>query len=124
MNSKKSGNNDKRFQILIYSLFVIICGLWYSNYKQDFILNTYTNEKTVSLIQENVVSKPIDDRININTAAKEDCMTLKGIGESKAAAIIYYRQQNGSFKSIEEIKNVEGIGDKTFINIKDKIIIK
>ena len=124
MNSKNSGNNDKRFQILIYSLFVIICGLWYSNYKQDFILNTYTNEKTVSLIQENVVSKPIDDRININTAAKEDLMTLKGIGESKAAAIIYYRQQNGSFKSIEEIKNVEGIGDKTFINIKDKIIIK
>lgn len=124
MNNKKSGNNDIRFKILIYSLFVIICGLWYSNYKQDLILNTYTNEKTVSLIQENVVSKPIDDRININTADKEDLMTLKGIGESKAAAIIYYRQQNGGFKSIEEIKNVEGIGDKTFKNIKDKIIIQ
>lgn len=124
MNNKKSGNNNIRFQILIYSLFVIICGLWYSNYKQDFIINTNTNEKTVSLIQENIVSKPIDDRININTADKEDLMTLKGIGESKAAAIIYYRQQNGSFKSIEEIKNVEGIGDKTFINIKDKIIIQ
>ena len=48
-------------------------------------------------------------------------MTLDGIGEVKAIAIIAYREENGGFNSIEEIKNISGIGEKTFEKIKQFI---
>ncbi|MDD2494968.1 MAG: helix-hairpin-helix domain-containing protein [Tissierellia bacterium] len=62
-------------------------------------------------------------KININNASKEMLMTLEGIGEVYADRIIEYREKT-KFKSIEEIKKIKGIGDKTFENIKDKITIK
>ncbi|MDU7885612.1 MAG: ComEA family DNA-binding protein [Clostridium perfringens] len=62
--------------------------------------------------------------ININTASKETLMTLNGIGESKAQAIIDYRDEIGGFKSIDDITKVSGIGEKTLEKIKDKISIK
>ena len=55
--------------------------------------------------------------ININTASKTELMSLNGIGEVKAEAIIDYRNKNGNFKSIEEIGNVKGIGDVIFAKI-------
>jgi competence protein ComEA len=61
--------------------------------------------------------------ISINTATKEELMTLNSIGEAKATAIIEYRTTNGNFKSIEEIKNVSGIGDSLFEKIKSYITI-
>lgn len=61
--------------------------------------------------------------VNINTATMEELMTLPGIGESKAKAIINYRTTNGPFKSIEEIMNVNGIKDAMFDKIKDFITI-
>lgn len=63
------------------------------------------------------------DKISINNASKEELMNLTGIGESKADAIISYRNENGSFKNIEEIKNVSGIGDSIFEKIKDNITL-
>ena len=54
---------------------------------------------------------------------KEELMTLSGIGESKAKAIISYRSENGLFKSIDDIKNVTGIGDSIFAQIKENITI-
>ncbi len=60
-------------------------------------------------------------KININTADKETLMTLTGIGEAKAEAIIRYREENGGFHSIEEIKQIEGIKDGVFNKIKDEI---
>lgn len=62
--------------------------------------------------------------ININSADETTLMTLSGIGPSKAKAIHTYREENGSFKSIDEIKEVTGIGDSTFENIKDFISVK
>src|SRR5699024_2138826 len=62
-------------------------------------------------------------RININEADKEALMTLNGIGDSKAENILTYREENGLFKSIEEIKNVSGIGEATFNNLKDSIVV-
>lgn len=63
------------------------------------------------------------DKISINTGTLEELTTLNGIGASKAQAIIDYRNQNGPFKTIEDLKNVSGIGDLAFEKIKDNITI-
>lgn len=62
-------------------------------------------------------------KVSINTAELAELMTLSGIGESKAKAIIEYRTNNGKFNNIEEIKNVSGIGDSVYQKIKDDITI-
>ena len=65
------------------------------------------------------VSSGDSSKININTASKEELMTLTGIGESKADNIIKYRQENGSFSAVEDLTNVSGIGESIFNKIKD-----
>ncbi|MGE6259473.1 helix-hairpin-helix domain-containing protein [Heyndrickxia sporothermodurans] len=64
-----------------------------------------------------------NDKVNINTANSEQLQSISGIGPSKAASIIEYREQNGPYKKIEEIKNVTGIGDKTFEKLKESITV-
>ncbi|MGJ7921440.1 helix-hairpin-helix domain-containing protein [Neobacillus sp. LXY-4] len=64
------------------------------------------------------------DKVNINTAEASELETLPGIGPSKSAAIIEYREKNGPFKSIEDIQSISGIGQKTFEKLKDKITIQ
>ena len=61
--------------------------------------------------------------VNINTAGAEELMTLTGIGAAKAEAIIEYREANGGFAAPEEIMNIDGIKEKTFLRIKDRITI-
>lgn len=60
-------------------------------------------------------------KINLNTASRESLMTLPGIGEAKAEAIMAYREEHGGFKTPEEIQQVEGIKEKVFEKIKDQI---
>ena len=62
--------------------------------------------------------------ININKADETELQTLPGIGDSLASRIVEYRKQNGKFANIEDIKNVSGIGDSKFSNIKDLITVK
>ena len=62
-----------------------------------------------------------NEKVSINKASTEDLMTLKGIGETKALAIINYRKEHGNFKSISELQNVKGIGKSIFEKIKDNI---
>ncbi|MCD8084215.1 MAG: helix-hairpin-helix domain-containing protein [Clostridiales bacterium] len=62
-------------------------------------------------------------KVNINTATKEQLMTLSGIGEVKAADIIRYREENGAFGRIEDIMNVPGIKDAAFQKIKESITV-
>lgn len=70
------------------------------------------------------VSEEISDgRININLASKEQLMQLPGIGESKAEAIVAYRNQHGSFMAVEDLLKIEGIKDGVLEKIKDKITI-
>lgn len=65
----------------------------------------------------------VSDKININTAAKEELMTLSGIGASKAESILKYRQEHGNFQNIEDLKKIEGIKDGVFNKIKDDITV-
>ena len=62
-------------------------------------------------------------KININKASLEELMTIPGIGQAKAAAIIKYRQEHGVFSSIEEVKNVEGIKEGVYSKMKEYIDI-
>ena len=62
-----------------------------------------------------------DGKVNINTAAREELMTLPGVGEAKAALIIQYREENGSFQKVEDIMNISGIKEGLFGKIKDYI---
>ena len=78
--------------------------------------NTYTSK-------ENQESKD-SDKIDINTADIEELDKIPGVGEATANKILNYREENGQFKSIEEIKNVNGIGEKKFENMKELICVK
>ncbi len=68
------------------------------------------------------VSEKVSRLVNINTASAAELEELKGIGEKTAAAIIEYRQA-APFEKIEDIKNVKGIGEKKFEDIKDMICV-
>lgn len=64
-----------------------------------------------------------DGKINLNKATKQELMTLPGVGESRAESIIQYRNENGGFKSIEEIMQISGIKEGLFEKIKELIKI-
>ena len=63
------------------------------------------------------------NKVNINTSKVEELESIDGIGRALANRIIEYREQNGKFKSIDDLKNVSGIGDKKFEAIKEKISV-
>lgn len=67
--------------------------------------------------------KTSSSKISLNQASKEELMTLPGIGESKADAIIAYRKEHGAFKTIEELKDVSGIGDALYNQIAENITL-
>ncbi len=87
-------------------------------------LETYSDSQSNSKDSDIVTKKAAQEKININTATQEQLETLTGIGPTIASKIIQYRKENGSFKTIEELKNVSGIGDSKFVNIKENITIK
>jgi competence protein ComEA len=61
--------------------------------------------------------------VNLNTATQAELETLPGIGPRAAQRILEYRQKNGSFKKIEELMNVKGIGEKSFLKLKPLITV-
>lgn len=84
--------------------------LLYIPFQSDEVVGELSNVTTID-----------DGKINLNTASQSELETLPGIGPSKALAIIDYRETNGGFKTIEDLKNIGGIGEKTFEKLKEQI---
>jgi len=103
--------------ILIFFLAALFIGISVSSFKRlnpnkEFFINFDEKE-----IEES-------KKVNINTASKERFETLPGIGPVMAERIVAYREQSGTFKNAEDIKNVKGVGDKTFEKMKKWITLK
>ena len=88
--------------------------------EQEEISYNTSGSSIVNEKSKNIESRK-NSKININEATKEELDTLPGIGESTANKIINYRNEHGKFKTIEEIKEVSGIGDSKYEQIKDLI---
>lgn len=111
--------------IIIYSEYEVNNWLT-TKQEEDYLQEKCQNSEDSKIendacISDNVIENN-ETLININTATKEELMTLSGIGETKALAIISYREKT-PFTSIEDIKNVSGIGDSTYNEIKDYITV-
>lgn len=85
--------------------------------KNNISIITSSNSETTT--SQDTTSK----LININTASAQELTSLPGIGETKANNIVSHRTENGYFKTIEDLKNVSGIGDATFEQLKDYITV-
>lgn len=85
--------------------------------------NENTNTQSMKSTENPNTQGRTTDKININTASQSELDTLPGIGPSTALKIIKYREENGKFKSIEDIKEVSGIGESKYEQIKDLIKI-
>lgn len=83
----------------------------------------YVPKKGEEVTQTNVQSQNDDGKVRINSATSEELQKLQGIGPAKAEAIITYREENGPFKTVEDLLQVSGIGEKTLENIKDDIVV-
>ena len=81
------------------------------------------SEESSSDGKSDVAVSDSESPVNINEAGVDELCSLNGIGVIKANAIIAYRESNGEFKNIEEIKNVKGIGDAIYEKIKERITI-
>lgn len=87
-----------------------------------------------SLVEEQIAEEEIqiissasgsndNGKVNINKASITELQKISGIGESTAKKIIEYRNTNGKFKSIEDLKNIQGIGDKKYDSIKEEVTV-
>ena len=88
---------------------------------EEYIISDNGND---SRSENSNIRKDKGNMININKATQTELETLQGIGPSLATRIIEYREENGKFNSIEDIKNVSGIGDNKYEAIKDSISVK
>ena len=105
--TKKELNNYKKESEQSCVKYECIC----PNIENGACINTSSDTKTST------------GKISINSASKEELMTLTGIGNSKAQAIIDYRKENGPFKSIDDLSNVKGISTSIINKIKNQITL-
>jgi len=110
------------FMSLIFVITVFSLGLKSSDRSIEFVnVNNPECFKTAETEFLNILKE--ESIVNINEAGVEKLTTLNGVGEKTARKIIVYRVKNGCFNNIEEIINVDGIGEVIYENIKDYITI-
>lgn len=91
------------------------------NHELIYIKNKNEKNTIAAFEGDAKINADQSSKVNINTATAEELKTLKGVGDAKAENIIQYRENNGGFKEISDITNVDGIGESMFEKIKDKI---
>jgi competence protein ComEA len=79
--------------------------------------------RLLAVIALALITQAANAALNLNTATKDELIALSGIGPAKAQAILDYRTQHGGFKSVEELKDVKGIGAKRFEKLKPELTV-
>lgn len=91
------------------------------NNHELIVIGNINNKDELQNTTNTSVSNIDDGLISINKASESELRGIPGVGDVKAKAIIEYREANGGFKSLDEMKNISGIGEKTFEKMKEKI---
>lgn len=108
--------------VLLFALFLIGCALVVSCVLTEHeVLQPYRVARTTALVYD-AGTETDTDRININTASAEELAELPGIGAVLAARIIAYREENGAFHDVGELREVKGIGDTLLEKLKPYIL--
>lgn len=113
---KKAGGTTEKADLAQINLAYIL-----KDGQKIYIPNTEDNDKKIEYNTANIENNIKEEKININTADEDELQRLPGVGASTAAKIIKYREENGSFRKIEDIQNVKGIGEAKYNDIKEQI---
>lgn len=113
---KKAGCTTEKADLAQINLAYIL-----KDGQKIYIPNTEDNDKKIEYNTANIENNIKEEKININTADEDELQRLPGVGASTAAKIIKYREENGSFRKIEDIQNVKGIGEAKYNDLKEQI---
>lgn len=95
--------------------------IYVPNINDEINVETVSQEAGGNIVEDDSTKT---SKVNINTASQTELETLSGVGPSTALKIINYREENGEFNKIEDIKNVPGVGETKFENLKESICVK
>lgn len=121
-----SNNVDKKIDVKVNDYeYSVPVGTTYKELKDEYKLDDSSNVSDDVVLYDNqeVLVDDASGKISINKATYEELITLPGIGPKTADKIIEYRNTYGPFWTIEDIKNVKGIGDKKYAKLKEYITI-
>ncbi|HFI0162384.1 TPA: helix-hairpin-helix domain-containing protein [Streptococcus suis] len=95
----------------------------------EAVVYVASKDENVSVVSNTTASSAMsqegnESKVNLNTATEADLQTISGIGAKRAADIIAYREANGGFKSVDDLNNVSGIGDKTMESIRPYVTVE
>ncbi|MFM0601027.1 helix-hairpin-helix domain-containing protein [Streptococcus suis] len=95
----------------------------------EAVVYVASKDENISVVASTTASSAMsqegnESKVNLNTATEVDLQTISGIGAKRAADIIAYREANGSFKTVDDLNNVSGIGDKTMESIRPYVTVE
>ncbi len=129
MSNKNSGGKSQVFILLAVAMFIFAAVFGYIAFSQPRV-GTNSNNEINTVVYSPSFSNQADEtarnnagKINLNTCSADDLLAIDGIGETRAKAIIAYREQIGEYKSVEEIKNISGIGDATYESLAPHLTV-